>query len=191
MVFATGLRRIARINGAAETARGWRHFSVDRRCNFLWDLATHSEHIVPAERRLRRIRQGAILAALILTLAGMGFLYLARTSGPDNEENPASPENLRPGVYRLIVRLVDRDQMDLVAFRSPEFERHPDAAADLDQGGLPGLRGDVAAADHDISIEYPRGHAVAVDAQGERAARQGGEAGKIDVLDHALGGGRG
>jgi Zn-dependent protease with chaperone function len=168
-VFINALRRIARLNGAAETTRGWRHFSIERRCRILAVVAADPAQVPVVERRIRRVKAGALLVAFILAAAAAGVWMASQPSQTDDPEAPAGPEDINPERPTWLVRLVDRDEVDELALGSPEFHRHAHAAADLDDGGLAGLRLNAPAADDDVAVQDARGHAVAVHAQGERA----------------------
>jgi Zn-dependent protease with chaperone function len=184
LVFTSALRRIARLNGAPETARGWRHFSVARRCAWLEALAGNPDAAAREERRLRRIKRTALALSLaIAAVAAACVLATAPTpSQTDHPEHPAGPEDIRPERPTWLVRLVDGNEVDVLAFRPPQFHRHADAAADLDDGRLAGLRPDAAPAHHDVAVADARGHAVAVDAQG-KGPRPEGQARQVEVLD--------
>jgi len=187
LVFTTALRRIARLNGAAETAGGWRHFSVARRCAWLEGLAGNPAALARDERRLRRVKRAAL--AVSFAIAAVAAAYLLATaptpSETDHPEHPAGPEDISPERPTWIVRLVDGNEVDVLAFRPPQFHRHADASADLDDGRLAGLRPDAAPAHHDVAVADARGHAVAVDAQG-KGPRPEGQARQVEILDDAF-----
>ena len=184
-VFTSALRRIARLNGAAETARGWRHFSIDRRCRILAALAADPAQMPRVERRIRRVKAVALLAALILAAAAAAVWMAPQPSEPDHPETPAGPEDIHPERPTWLVRLVDRYEVDEIALRPPQFHRHAHAAADLDDGRLAGLRLDAPAADDDVAVENPRGHAVSIYAQRERA-RTDRQARQLEELQDPL-----
>jgi STE24 endopeptidase len=171
--FCGALQRIARLNGSAETRRGWRHFSIARRCHTLAALLADPPSLVRMQRRIARLKTAAVLAALALMLAaGVASMALV-PSEPDNPEHPAGPYHIDPKEPTWWVRLVDRNEMDMVALRPPEFDREADAVAEFDDGRLAGLRLNIAAAHDDVAVEDARGHAVAVDAQGDGAGGHG------------------
>jgi Zn-dependent protease with chaperone function len=172
MVFTNALARIARLNGSAETARGWRHFSVARRRAWLRGLAENPAAVARFERRLRRIKRVALVFSIGLAVVAAIFALAAGVAAPsdaDHPEHPAGPEDVRPERPTWLVRFIDGNQVDAVALRTPEFDRYADAPADPDHGRLAGLRADPAAADHEVAVADARGHAVAVHAQGEGA----------------------
>jgi Zn-dependent protease with chaperone function len=185
--FIGALRRIARLNGMARTARGWRHFSIARRCEVLEGLAANPAGVVKYERRIRRLKRAALAASFALAIAAGAYDMAFPPSEPNNPEHPARPENVRPEQPTWIVRLVYRDKVDAVAFRPPEFHGDADAAAHLDDGRLAGLRRNAAAADDEVAVADARAHAVSVDAQGERARTERPDAGHLQVLDDAVG----
>jgi len=190
--FVAALRRIARLNGAVETRRGLRHFSIARRCRFLEDVVADPSRARRAERRIRRVKTGAlILAALAFLVAGAtlavsGPLLDAGRLQPDEPEHPTRPEDGVPWEHTWIARVVNRHQVHGVALRPPEFDRHADAAADLDDGRVPGPRRVAAPRDHDVTVADPRRHAVAVHPKGERARPGPAEARKAQELRDAL-----
>jgi len=191
MAMASALRRIARLNGTPETARGWRHFSIARRCRFLLDMLADPSLVGRLERRLRWIKVGVVAAAFALVLAaGLVVSSMERPSESDNPENPAGPEDLPPRVHRWLVRLVDRNEVDVVAFGSPQFRGDADAVADLDDGRHARLGRGVAVRDDQVAVHEPRGHAVAVDAQGKGPGRRPGDARELEKLDDPVRGGR-
>jgi len=77
MTFTSALRRIAHLNGASETARSWRHFSVARRCRFLLGLLVEPGRLAAYECRFRKMRWAALLLALLLGAAAGGYLLAA------------------------------------------------------------------------------------------------------------------
>ncbi|MCX5672283.1 MAG: M48 family metallopeptidase [Planctomycetota bacterium] len=189
---AAALRRIARLNGSAETARGWRHFSIARRCRFLGDALADPLLASRLERRLRRIKMAVVLGVFVL-MAAAG-VAISTGEGPleaDNPENPTGPEDVAPRVHRWLVRLVDGDQVDAVAFGAPQLRGDADAVADLDDGGHAGLGGRLAVRDDDVAVHKPRGHAVAVDAQGEGPRQRRAGAREFEILDDSVGRRRG
>jgi len=74
--FTSGLRRIIRMNGMAEAAGGWRHFSVVRRAAFLESLVSHPEAAQRFRRRMYRLKITA-LAAAVASLLVAAILGLA------------------------------------------------------------------------------------------------------------------
>lgn len=191
--FTGALRRIARLSGSPETARGWRHFSIARRCAFLEDVLANPAAAARFEGWIAGVRTMVVITAALLAVLAMLLLTMppAPPSEADYPEDPAGPEDVGPPVRRHLVRLVDGHEMDAVAFRPPQFHRDADVAAHPDDGRLAGLGQGVAARDHEVAVPQPRGHAVAVDPQGERAARLGTEAGQVEEFRQAVGGGRG
>ena len=195
--FITALRRIARLNGAPETRRGLRHFSVARRCRFLERIQADPSRVYAAERAVRRIKVSALLLALLallvagLTLGATGMLMGDGGLEPDEPEHPARPEDDVPWDETWIVRLVDRHQVDGVAFRPPEFHRDADVAADFDDGRMTGARRLAAAGDDDVAVADARGHALAVHPKGECAGGRPSEAGQTQELRDAVRGGSG
>ena len=187
LALTAALERIARLNGMAYSARGWRHFSIARRCDVLAGLLADPAGIARYERRIRRLKRVALAASLAIAAAAGGYVWAASTSETHHPEHPARPEYIIPGepIYRT--HLIDRHQVDAVAFGTPEFHRDADAAADLDDGRLAGLGRDVAAADDQVAVADARGHAVAVDAQGKRPGAEGAEAGQFKVLQDPVG----
>ncbi len=191
ITFVQALRRIARLNGAAETARGWRHFSIARRCAFLLDVLGDPALAARFERRIRRLKIVVLVVSMAVG-AAVAWVILSRTpSEADHPEDPAGPRDVRPQVERLLVRLADRDEVDAVALRTPEFDRDADVVADLDDGGAACGRGGAAARHHEVAVEDPRGHAVAVHAEGERSRFRRPQAGHVEELDEAVGRRRG
>jgi Zn-dependent protease with chaperone function len=185
LVFTSALRRIARLNGAAETAGGWRHFSVARRCAWLEGLARQGRAAAARdERRLRRVKRAALAVSFAIAAVAAACVLATAPSASqtDHPEHPAGPQDIGPERPTWIVRLVDGNEVDVIAFRPPQFHRHADAAADLDDGRLAGLRPDAAPARHDVAVADARGHAVAVDAQG-KGPRAEGQARQVEVLD--------
>ena len=77
MTFTSALRRIAHLNGASETARSWRHFSVARRCRFLLGLLAEPGRLAAYECRFRKMRWAALLLALLLGATAGGYLLAA------------------------------------------------------------------------------------------------------------------
>lgn len=191
MAMATALRRIARLNGTPEKARGWRHFSIARRCRFLMDVLSDASLVGRLERRLRWIKVGVVAAAFALVLAaGLVVSSMEGPSESDHPENPAGPEDLPPRVHRWLVRLVDRNEVDVVAFGSPQLRRNADAVADLDDGRHARLGQGVAVRDDQVAVHESRGHAVAVDAQGKRSGHRPGDARELEKLDDPVRRGR-
>ena len=143
--FVTALRRIARLNGSADTRRGVRHFSIARRCRFLKAVLARPDLAREAERSARRLKVGAVLLgalAIVVSLVVLTGLQLLIGAGgalePDEPENPTGPDDLTNGQYIWIVRLMDRDEVNPVALRPPKFDRHADAAAPFDDGRVTG-----------------------------------------------------
>jgi len=201
MTFAQALRKIARLNGSPETARGWRHFSIAYRCQVLVDVLANPPLLARYERNLRRLKIAVLLGALAVMAMAGSLMYMtgqsllggpepgtSNPSQPDGIEDPAGPRDVPAGENRQLVGLVGGDQVDLVALGTPELDRDADAAADLDDGGLSGLGLGPPVRDDDVAVEKARGHAVAVDAQGERSRRHRAEAGNVDELQDSLGG---
>jgi len=191
MTFVRALRRIARLNGAAETARGWRHFSIARRCVFLLDVLGDAALAARFERRIRRLKIAVLAVSMAVGIAAAWVILSRPPSETDDTEHPAGPSDVRPQVERLLVRLVDRDEVDAVALRTPQFDRDADAVANLDDGGPACGRGGAAARHDEVAVEDPRGHAVAVHAEGERARLRPPKAGHVEELDDPLGRRRG
>jgi Zn-dependent protease with chaperone function len=186
-VFTGALARIARLNGMAPSARGWRHFSIARRRAMLEALPADPAGIARHERRLRRVKHVALAVSLAAALAAAAYELATAPSEANNPEHPAGPDYIQPGQPTWWTRLIDRNQVDMVALRPPEFDRDADAAAHLDDGRLAGPRGDAAPADHQVAVADARAHAVAVDAQGERARAERAEAGQLQVLQDSVG----
>ena len=192
LAFVTALRRIARLNGAAETSRGWRHFSIARRCGFLADVLADPSLATRARRSLRRLKILIVGASVILVAAAaLLTLSLGGTSESDDPENPAGPHDVAPRIHRRLIRLVDGHEVHAVALRAPQFGRDADPVADLDDRHHPRLRRGIAARDHQVAVAKPRRHAVAVDAQSERARPDRADLGQVHELDDALGRRRG
>jgi len=185
--FTSALGRISRLNGSAETARGWRHFSVARRRRFLEEVLASPRLAERFARRMRRIKWMAILGA-ILAAAAVALLALAApVSEADDSEDPAGPEDIVPPAHRWIVRFIDGDEMNAVALGAPQFDGDADAALEADDGGLSRFREGVAPGDDDVSVEDARGHAVAVHPEAERAGRDLFDARQVDELDAPVG----
>jgi STE24 endopeptidase len=185
--FTGALQRIARLNGIPENRRGWRHFSIARRCALLTRLWVDPWALARVENHIRLTKAVAGTAAVFLV--GVATLLVVLQSY--NPEHPAGPRYIDPSRPTWLVRLVDRDQVDAVAFRSPQLDRQAHPPANMDDGGLAGLGQDVAPADHQVAVEDARGHAVSVDAQGEGPGAGLRQAGQVQVLGHAVGRGRG
>jgi len=189
--FIAALRRIARLNGIAETRRGLRHFSIARRRRFLEQVLADPSRARRAEQRLRRLKIAALLLALLaLLVAGLTFAATAvvlqgAPLQPDEPEDPTGPEDSLPWKNSWIVRLVDRNEVHAVALRPPEFDGDADAVADLDDGRLAFTRRLVAPGDDDVAFADPRRHALAVHPQPKRAASGPTDAGKAQELRHA------
>lgn len=189
--FVAGLRRIARLNGAAEAARGWRHFSIARRCRFLLDVIARPSVVPAAEGRLRRLKGAVLATAVAVALGAAAVMAVDELLQPDEPEDSTSPEDVAPWDENWIVCLVDRDEVDRLALGPPQFDRHAHAAANLHDGRPAGLRGGASPGDDDVAVADARRHALAVGAQGERAGLHGVEAGNVHELDHPVGCGRG
>jgi len=190
--FVTALRRIARLNGAAETRRGLRHFSIAHRCRFLEHVQGDPSRVWRAEQRIRRLKIAALLLAVLafvvagLTFAAVGVILDGGRLEPDQPEHPAGPEDSVPWENTWITRLIDRDEVNAVALRTPEFDRDADAVADLDDGRVPGPGQLAAPRDDDVAVADSRGHAVAVHPKGERAGLNRPEAGDAQELHDAV-----
>ncbi|MFO8012818.1 MAG: M48 family metalloprotease [Phycisphaerae bacterium] len=195
--FIAALRRIARLNGAPETRRGLRHFSIARRCRFLEQVLADPSRARRAEQRIRRLKTGALLLALLafvvagLALAASVAVVEEVPLEPDEPEHPTRPEDEVPWEDTWIARVVDRHEMDEVALRPPEFDRDADAAAYPGDGGVSFARRGVATSDDDVAVADARGHAVAVHPKGEGAGLEPAEAGQAQELRDALRRGRG
>lgn len=141
--FVTALRRIARLNGAAERARGWRHFSIARRCEFLLDVLARPGSAAEVQRRQRRLKTAIVgVAALAAVVVGAFFALSGPAALPepgtatdlpaldsDEPEDPAGPEHIAPQPDMWIIRFIDRDEVDPVALGPPQFHRHADTLA--------------------------------------------------------------
>jgi hypothetical protein len=185
--FTSALGRIARLNGSAETARGWRHFSVARRRRFLEEVLASPPLAERFARRMRRIKWMALLGAVLAAAAAAILALAAPPSEANDSEDPAGPEDVVPPAHRWIVRFVDGDEMDAVALGAPQFDGDADAALEADDDGLSRFREGVAPGDDDVSVEDARGHAVAVHPEAERAGRDLFETGQVDELDAPVG----
>jgi len=183
MTFVNALRRIARLNGAAETARGWRHFSIARRCRFLVDVLARPSIVCEAEARLRHLKVLVLVVAIAVALGAAGLTAVDNLLQPDEPEDPARPEDVAPMQDSWIVRLMDRDEVDHLPCRPPQFDHHAHAAADFHDGRLTAFGRGVSAGDDDVAIADPRRHAVAIHAKPERAGLDGPDAGKVQELD--------
>jgi len=186
-VFTAALRRIARLNGTAETARGWRHFSVARRCDFLLRVLAEPARALDFQRRLRWLKRAALVAALAATIGVAALSLSAQPSEPNHPEDPGCPQDVIPPAYRWLVRFVDWDEVNAVAIRSPKFYRHADAPAHLDDRRLAGLGPLATPGNDNVAVRNPRRHAVAVHAQAERPRRRL-DAREGDELNGAVGG---
>ena len=171
--FATALRRIARLNGSAERARGLRHFSIARRCRFIERLRADPSLAVHVERQLRRIKIAVVVLSLAAIVAAGTVMTVVDALQPDQPEDPAGPEDMVPRYDTLIARVVDGDEVHVLALGPPEFDGHADVAADPRDDGVPRPRPGVAARHHDVPVADAGGHAVAVDAQRERPRLDG------------------
>jgi hypothetical protein len=185
--FTSALGRIARLNGSAETARGWRHFSVARRRRFLEEVLASPPLAERFARRMRRIKWMALLGAVLAAAAAAILALAAPPSEANDSEDPAGPEDVVPPAHRWIVRFVDGDEMDAVALGAPQFDGDADAALEADDDGLSRFREGVAPGDDDVSVEDARGHAVAVHPEAERAGRDLFDARQVDELDAPVG----
>ena len=189
--FVAALRRIARLNGAPETARGWRHFSIARRCRSLSD-ALNMPWIVPeAENRLRHLKVAVLTTAIAVALGAAAVSAVDGLLEPDEPEDATRPEDVVPAQDSWIVRLMGGDEMDRLAFGPPQFHRHAHAAADLHDGGATGLGRRASPRDDEVAVADSRRHAVAVHAQSEHAGLDGADAGKVQELDDPVGRRRG
>ena len=141
------LRRIARLNGMAYSAQGWRHFSIARRCAVLDGLLANPAGVAAYERSIRRLKRVALAASFAIAIAAGAYDMVAAPSEANHPEHPARPDYISPDQPTWITRLVDRDEVDVVALRPPEFHGDADASAHLDDGRLAGLRRNAAAAD--------------------------------------------
>jgi Zn-dependent protease with chaperone function len=190
--FITALRRIGRLNGAPETRRGLRHFSIARRCRFLEQILADPSRARRSEQRIRRLKKVALLLALFallvasVTVAASMAVVEDVPLQPDEPEDPTRPEEEVPWEDTWIARLVDRHQVHPVAVGPPQFDRDADVVADLRYGRVAFVRRGVAPGDHDVAVADARGHAVAVHPQGERAGRDVAEAGHPEELRDAL-----
>jgi len=195
--FATALRRIGRLNGTAESARGWRHFSIARRCRFLSDALGKPWIVHATEQRLRYQKIAVLAAAIAVAIAAAGAMAAACLLQPDEPEDPTCPQDVGSTMYCGPVRAVGGDEVDRfgpcegVCDGPPEFDRHAHAVADLHDGRPARLGGGAAVRDHDVAVAYPRRHAVAVHAQGERAGFGAADAGNVHELDDPVGRRRG
>jgi Zn-dependent protease with chaperone function len=186
--FVAALRRIARLNGSPETARGWRHFSIARRCRFLLDVSADPSLAALAQRRLRKMKLAVLLASILLLAAtGAIIAVLEGPLQPDHPEHPAGPEDVAPRKDTWLTRVIYRDQVHGVSLGAPQFDRDADAAAHPDDGGLARLRGGVAVRNDDVAIQDPRRHAVAVHTQAEGARGDGPQPGQVEELDNPIG----
>jgi STE24 endopeptidase len=185
-VFASVLRRISRLNGTAETARGWRHFSIARRCLFLETMLAEPPRVGIFRRKMRLLK-GAVTVAAAIALAAACLTYVPEVLQPDDPQHAAGPGDVREGHAARLERLVDRDQVDDVALGSPKLDGDADVPAPLDEGRLARSRGGVAPAHHDVAVEDAGRHAAAVDAQGEGAMHGRAQGGQVDEFDHAVG----
>jgi Zn-dependent protease with chaperone function len=191
-VFIAALRRIARLNGAPETRRGLRHFSIAKRCRFLEEVLADPPRAGRAEQRIRRLKTGALLLALVafvvagLALAANVLVMEEVPLEPDEPEHPTRPEDEIPPEDTWIVRIVDRHEMDAVTLRPPQFDCEADAVAYPDDGGVPLARRLGAPGNDDVAVADAWGHAVAVHAQGEGAGVDLSQAGQTQELRDAL-----
>jgi Zn-dependent protease with chaperone function len=190
-VFTEALRRIARLNGSAERSRGWRHYSVARRCAFLLDVLGRPEAGARFERRILALKAAAVLAGLFLAAAAGAVLAAIALSEPGDPEHPAGPQDVRPQRDHWLVRLVDGHQVDPVALRPPEFHRQADPVPQFYQGRLAGQGGGVPARQHDVAVPDAGRHAVAVHAEAEQPRLRPVLPRKVHELGDAFPGGRG
>ena len=185
-LFTSALRRIARLNGAAETAGGWRHFSVARRCAFLEALACDPAGVGRFRRRLRSLKRAALVAVAAAAVAA-ALVGLPDFLESHNPEDTTRPEDIPPPEPGTFICLVDRDEVHRVPFGPPEFDGHADVAADLDDRGAAGLGRRAAPTDDDVAVADSRCHAVAIDPQREGPRGCGAEAGQVDEFGDAVG----
>jgi Zn-dependent protease with chaperone function len=187
VTFVGALRRISRLNGSPPSARGWRHFSVSRRSAILLGLLANPADLERHEHRLRRVKTAALLVSLTITAFAVGTVTALEVSEPYHPEHPARPKHVRPEKPTYLARFVDGNQVDVIALGPPQFDRYADAVADLDDGRLPRCGRHAAAAHDDVAVADPRRHAVAVDAQGERARPERAEARQVQELEDPAG----
>ncbi len=190
-VFASALRRIARLNGSAETAGGWRHFSVARRRAFLARMLASPAAAARFERKMRWLKTGVIAAAALAVAAAGAVLAVDWVLHPDDPQDPPRPEDVGQIADGRVVRLVDGDEVDLLAFGPPQLDRDADPAAEPDDGRPAGQRLGPVSADDDVAVADPRGHAVAVDAEAEQRSIGRRQPRQIKELDDPLGRGFG
>jgi STE24 endopeptidase len=188
--FTGALQRLARLNGMPENRRGWRHFSIANRCALLVGLIAKPGAIHEVRQRLRRVRTVTILASLACILAATALVSGLVSLEPDHPEYPARPQYVPEGDEVLWVRLIDRNQVGGVALRPPELDRQADLSTNLDNSRLAGRGRDVGPAHHEVAVADPRRHAVAIDAKGDGAGSEGGQARQFQVLADAIGRGR-
>ena len=181
--FVSALERISRLNGLPENRRGWRHFSVARRSAFLaWVLGDPSR-VIQVERSFRRLKMAAVGIAFAATLVAALMAYALGLSAAHHPHYRTRPQHIGSEDEIWVMGFVDRDEVNAVAFGSPQLDRQSDAAADLDDG-RPARTGLLAAAaDDDVAIEDPRGHAIAVHAQSKRARLHRPGPGQVQELD--------
>jgi len=184
--FDTALRRIARLNGTAERRRGLRHFSIARRRSVLKRLLDDPLLAARMEQRIGRMKAVVLVVSLIAVLAAGLVLIATNQSEPNEPEDPTGPENIVPRYDTLIARLVDGDEVDVVALGPPQFHRDADVAADPSQDRVPWLRLRASARNDDVAVANPGGHAVAVHAEGKRACLDGTQARHVEKLRHAV-----
>jgi len=198
--FVAALRRIARLNGAAETARGWRHFSIARRCRFLSDALDTPWNVPAAEQRLRYLKVAVLTTAIAVALGTAGVTAVDGLLQPHEPKDTTRPEDVVPAQDSWIIRLMDGDEVDRLALGPPQFHRHAHAAADLRDRGATGFRRCASPRDDEVGVADARRHAVAVHAQSEQARLDGSataaladgcDAGKVEELDDAVGRRRG
>ncbi len=181
--FVAALQRIARLNGAAETARGWRHFSIAHRCRFLFSVLARPSVVPGVEERLRRLKVAVLVTAVAVALGAAAVMAADELLQPDEPEDSTRPEDVAPLQDTWIIRLMDWDEMDRLALGPPQFDRHAHGVADLHDGRAAGLRGGASARDHKVAVQDARRHAVAVHTQGKRARLHGADAGNVHELD--------
>ena len=189
--FTGALQRICRLNGMPENRRGWRHFSVAHRSLILAGLVADPSGLAHLERHIRLTKNVALAVALALVALAAAVVPASLNSESDHPQHPARPQDIDPQRPTWYVRLVDGNEVDVLALRTPELDGHAHTAAQLDDGRLAGLRRDVAPADDEVAVQDARGHAVTVDTQGERSGAGVRQAGEFKVLGDAVGGGRG
>lgn len=167
-VFTSALRRIARLNGSAETSGGWRHFSVARRCRFLAHILADPSVGARFERKMRRLKVTVIVAAVLAALAAGTALSLDWLLQADDPQDPPRPDHILQTAHGRLVEFVDRDEVNPAAFGPPQLDRDADPAPELRHGCPAGKGLGADAAYDDIAVLDTRGHAVAIDAEPEQ-----------------------